>query len=128
MKFGPQLSVRAAARSYTPLIAFFAIVLLSAHPAGSGIGLIAGFAFALLIALHVLTYGVSAARAAAPPWLMRPLAAMGLLAALFGVGAPMFPYAARLAEAGLFITTAAGSSLALCVLIGRAPTLLDDTW
>ena len=106
MKYEPQLSVRAAARSYTPLIAFFAILLLSAHPAGSGVGLFAGFAFALLIALHILTYGVSAARAAAPPWLMRPLLALGLLAALFGVGAPLFPYAARIAEAGLFVSTA----------------------
>ncbi len=128
MKIEPQLSVRAAARSYTSLIAFFAILLLSVHPAGSGIGLIAGFAVALLLALHGLTYGVGAARAAAPPWLMRPLAALGLLAALFGVGAPLFPYAARIAEAGLFVCTAAGSALALCVLIGRAPTLLDDSW
>lgn len=126
MRDSANVVLAAAARFYTPLIALFALILLVTRPADAGVGFVAGLAFALALAAHALVFGASAARAAAPPWLMRAVAAVGLVAAVVGASAPRVPFAAELVEGGLFVVTAAGGALLIAVLFGRAPTMRDQ--
>jgi multisubunit Na+/H+ antiporter MnhB subunit len=116
----------AAARLYTPLIVLFALTLLIVRPAGGGVGLPGGFAFVLALIVHALVFGASAARAAAPAFLMRLLVALGLAAATFGAMVPRVLFARELIEAGLFAVTAAGGALVITALFGRAPTMRDQ--
>jgi hypothetical protein len=126
MKGGAHTVLAAAARFYTPLIVLFALTLLIARPAGGGVGLLSGFAFVLALMAHALVFGAGAARAAAPPLLMRLLAALGLAAAALASAAPRMLFARELAEAGLFVLSAAGGALVIAVLFGRAPTMRDQ--
>jgi hypothetical protein len=71
-------------------------------------------------------FGASAARAAAPAFLMRLLVALGLAAATFGAMVPRVLFARELIEAGLFAVTAAGGALVITALFGRAPTMRDQ--
>lgn len=128
MKLAVNFVLRSAARTYTPLIALFALALGAMYPPGGGIGLLAGLAISLLGATHTLVYGAVAARVALPPAAARGLLALGLALALVGASAPRLPLAPQLAETGLFLTVLAGTSLVLAVLIGRAPTLRDEDW
>lgn len=114
-----------AARTFTPAIALFAFSLLALQPAGSGVSLAAGLGVALVVALHALTFGVEAACAAAPPWLLRVLAAAGFALAGVAAGLPRLPFAPQLMEAGAFAAVAAGVSLVALALFGRAPSLRD---
>ena len=123
---GNQTVLAAAARFYTPLIVLFALTLLVVRPAGAGVGLLAGFAFVLALIVHALVFGASAARAAAPAFLMRLLMALGLAAATFGATVPRVLFARELIEAGLFAVTSAGGALVITVLFGRAPTMRDQ--
>lgn len=125
---GDHLVLRAAAALCAPLIVLFALSLLAQRTAGSGIGFSAGLAMAAPVLLHVLVYGVAAARAALPPVLVRGVLAIGLLLTLAGASAPRLGYAPQLMEAGLFLVASATSALLLVVLIGRAPTLRDEDW
>jgi hypothetical protein len=125
MREGANIVLAAAARFYTPLIVLFALVLLITRPAGAGVGFIAGGAFVLAIIVHALVFGAGAARAAAPPWLMRALAASGLVAAVVGASGPVL-FAPELIEGGLFVVTAAGGALVIAALFGRAPTMRDE--
>jgi multicomponent Na+:H+ antiporter subunit B len=127
MRDGANVVLAAAARFYTPLIVLFALVLLITRPAGAGVGFIAGLAFVLALSAHALVFGASAARAAAPPWLMRILVAGGLVSAVAGACAPRMVFASELIEGGLFVVTAAGGALLIAVLFGRAPTMRDQT-
>lgn len=126
MKEGANTVLAAAARFYTPLMALFALTLLVLRPAGSGVGLIAGLAFLLVLILHALVFGAAAARTAAPPFLMRALSALGFIAAVVGWASPRLVFAREVIEAGLFVVTAAGGALAIGVLFGRAPTMRDQ--
>ena len=127
MREGAHPVLAAAARFYTPLIVLFALTLLVLRPAGAGVGLIAGLAFLLAFIVYALVFGAGAARAAAPPLMMRVVVALGFLAALAAAGAPRLIFARELIEAGLFLAMAAGGSLAITVSFGRAPTMRDQT-
>lgn len=126
MRPGPHTTIWTAARFYTPLILIFASTLLLVRAPGTGVGLAAGFACVLALMVHALVYGSDAARVAAPPGLMRGIAALGLIAAFVGVAAPRLALAAQLAEAGAFLATAASGALILSALFGRAPTMRDE--
>jgi multisubunit Na+/H+ antiporter MnhB subunit len=115
--------VAAAARFFTPLTALFAAALLVGGAPGDGVGFVAGLAFALLLMLHALTFGVAAARTAFPTPLARLMLALGVVAACVGAGLPGFVFAPQLIEAGGFAATVAGAALVIHVLFGRAPTL-----
>lgn len=128
MRRSSQIVLLAASRFYMPLIVLFAGLLLTMLPAGSGVGLIAGLAFALMLALHAMVFGAAAARAAMPPVVMRSLLCLGFLAALIGAGVPAWPFAGHLIEGGLFVTSASSAALMLAVLVGRAPSLRDEDW
>jgi multisubunit Na+/H+ antiporter MnhB subunit len=103
-----------------------ALALLVVREAGAGVGFTAGIVFASALALHMLVFGAAAARKAFPPFVARLIVAVGLSAVVLGAGAPRLPFAAQILEAGLFLTTAAGASLIMAVLVGRAPTLRDE--
>jgi hypothetical protein len=126
MREGAHTVLAAAARFYTPLIVLFALTLLVMRPAGGGVGLIAGLAFVLAWIAHALVFGAGAARAATPPWLMRALAALGLIAAALGATEPRVMFARELVEGGLFAVTAAGGALIVTALFGRAPTMREQ--
>jgi len=125
MKPGAHAVLAAAARAYAPLIALFAFALLATRPAGTGIGFLAGLAFALVIVLHALVFGAGAARRAFPPWACRLALASGLGLALLGAGAARLAFAPQLIEAGAFAATAAAAALITAALFRRAPTLRD---
>ena len=128
MKPGSHIVLVSAARLYTPLILLFALSLASARAPGSGVGVLAGMAFALALMLHALVFGVAALRAAFPPAAMRLVLAAGAAAALAGAALPRWLYAAQAIEAGVALATAAAASLIVAVLFGRAPTLRDAEW
>lgn len=123
-----QILLLSAARYYAPLIALFALALMALYAPGAGIGLLAGLAFALALALHGIVFGADAARAAFPPFVARILLSLGLIAAIAAAGAPGLIYAAYVMEAGLFAATASASSLILIALMGRALGLRDEDW
>jgi len=120
-----QIVVARAARTFTPLLALFALTLVTARAPGEGVGLIAALAFALALALHALVFGAAAFMAAFPPLVMRWILALGLIATLAAAGAPEWIYAPMAMEAGLFASSAAGASLIVAVLFGRAAALGD---
>jgi hypothetical protein len=128
MKPGPHDFVLGAARLFAPVIALFAFALLALREAGDGVGLLAGFAFAMALALHALVFGANAARAAFPAVFARLLLGTGLIATLIAAGAPDVAFAAQIGEAGLFASTGAGAALILAVCMARAPTLRDEDW
>lgn len=123
---GGNLALWAAAKRYTPVIALVAMAQFAAPVVGAGLA--AGLAAALLFALHLLTYGANAARAAAPPLILRVLCAVGLLLVVGAGAAPRLVFASLLAEIGLFLCVANGLALTLTVLASRAPTLRDEAW
>jgi hypothetical protein len=128
MKRPAQIVLLAAARFYTPLIMLFAFALLAFRPSGTGVGFVAGMAFALMLALHVLVFGAEAARMAAPPFLTRIVLALGLIAAAAGAGLPEWSLAPPFVEGGVFAVTAAAAALMLAAFVGRAPSLRDEDW
>ena len=117
-----------ASRWVTPFAALFSGALLANWPAGGGIGFVAGLAFALPVSLNALIFGVPAARAAAPPIVLRLLLAAGVAAAFVSVGLPGMRASAQVSEAGAFLVTGAGLSLALLAVMGRAASLRDASW
>ncbi len=123
-----QILLLSAARYYAPLIALFALALMALYAPGSGVGLLAGLAFALALALHGIVFGADAARAAFPPVIARVLLSLGLIAAIGAAGAPGLGFAAHIMEAGLLAATASASALILVALMGRAPGLRDEDW
>lgn len=128
MKAGSDAIVVAAARFFAPLMALFALTLLTGRVAGSGVGFVAGMAFGLLLMLHALTFGAVAARSAFPTILARLVLAIGVGGICAGAGLPGWAYAAQLIEAGAFLSTVAAAALVLQVVFGRAPTLRDGEW
>jgi multisubunit Na+/H+ antiporter MnhB subunit len=128
MKPGGHVVLLAAARFYAPLIVLFALVLLMTRGGGAGVGFIAGLVFAVALAIHVLVFGVAAARTAFPPLAARLMLCGGLIASALGAAAPRLMFAPQIVEAGLFAVTVAASALVLTVLAGRAPTLRDEAW
>lgn len=128
MKPAAQVILLNAARLHAPLVMLFAFTLLSARAAGSGVGFLAGAAFALALLLHNLVFGASAARVAFPTLWARGLLSIGVIAAVVSAGMPELRYAAAIGEAGLFVAIASGAHLVLLVLFGRAPTLRDAEW
>jgi len=120
--------LRAAGRFYIPLSILFAASLLATRGPGGGVGLLAGLAFALALALHVIVFGPAALRAAIPGPAARALLALGLIAVLASVSGPRFAYAGQLGEAGLFALTVGAASLFVTALSGRAPTIKPEDW
>jgi|GEM_PF-1935719 len=125
MKPGAHIVVARAARTFAPLLALFALTLVTARAPGEGVGAVSAVALMLALALHALVFGAAAFMAAFPPLLMRWLAALGVIAALAGAGAPEWRYAPQAIEAGLFVTASAGAALIIAVLFGRAAALGD---
>lgn len=125
MREGAHTVLAAAARFYTPLIVLFALTLLVTRPAGGGVGFVAGLGFLIALIAHAIVFGADAARASAPPWLMRLLAALGLAAAATGAAEPRLIFARELIEGGSFVIAAAGGALIVTALFGRAPTMRD---
>jgi hypothetical protein len=115
----------AAARFYTPLIVFLALMLLATRAPGTGAGFVAGLVFMLGLIAHALVFGAAQAGAAMSPVLMRALLAFGLAASMTGILSPRFPFAREVIEASLFLVTSAGGALVIAVLFGRAPTMRD---
>jgi multisubunit Na+/H+ antiporter MnhB subunit len=128
MKRPAQIVLLTAARFYMPIVTLFACALLALRPAGSGVGLAAGLAAALMLALHMLVFGAEAARAAAPPFLSRCVLVLGLSASAIGAGLPRWAFAAHMVEGGVFAATAAGIALIIAAIAGRAPSLRDEDW
>lgn len=123
-----QIVLLSAARFYTPLMALFALSILVLAAPGAGAGFAAGLACASAFALHLVVFGAAAARAAAPPALMRTLMTLGVAASVGAAAAPGWSLAPQAMEAGLFAVTASAGSLALSALAGRAPSLRDEDW
>lgn len=128
MKAGSDAIVVAAARFFAPLMALFALALLTGRVAGGGVGFVAGMGFGLLLMLHALTFGAVAARSAFPTILARLALAIGIGGICAGAGLPRLAYATQLIEAGGFLCTIAASAFVLQVVFGRAPTLRDGEW
>lgn len=128
MKAGSDAIVVAAARFFAPLMALFALSLLTGRVAGGGVGFVAGTGFGLLLMLHALTFGAVASRAAFPTILARLALALGIGGICAGAGLPGWAYAAQLIEASAFLCTVAAAALVLQVVFGRAPTLRDGEW
>ena len=118
--------VAASARAVIPVTALFAFALLAAGAPGDGVGFRAGLVFALVIAIHTLVFGARASREALPLGAARLSLVVGVLAVAGAEAAHDFPLAPRIAEGGLFLTTAAAAALVLGVIVGRAPTLRDE--
>lgn len=125
MRLGAHVIVAAAARFFAPLMALFALALLTGAPSGGGVGFVAALAFSLVLMLHALTFGAAAARNAYPTPLARLTLALGIAATCVGAGVPAFAYAGQVIEGGVFAATVGASALVLQVLFGRAPTLRD---
>lgn len=117
-----------AARFFAPLMALFALALLTGRIAGSGVGFVAGLAFGLVLMLHALTFGAAALRSAFPTILARLALALGIGGVCAGAGLPGWAYAPHLIEAGAFLGSVAAGALVLQVVFGRAPTLRDGEW
>jgi multisubunit Na+/H+ antiporter MnhB subunit len=117
-----------AARWLTPLGALFAFTLLANWPPGSGVGFVAGLAFALPIAMNALIFGVRSILATAPPFTPRAVLALGVVLALAGAGIPNFSWSVQLVELGAFMATASSVSLVSLAIMGRAGALRDATW
>lgn len=113
------------ARFYVPMIVLLAFMLLVTRNAGEGVGFIAGLALAMALLIHALVFGGAAARRAFPPMIARVLLLAGVVAVFLG-HAGAGAYQAQAAEAGLFVVTVSGASLASAVLIGRAPTMRNE--
>ncbi|GAM98833.1 hypothetical protein U91I_02469 [alpha proteobacterium U9-1i] len=128
MKPGAHIVLRAAARFYFPLVLLLALSVLATYPAGSGVGLAAGLLVALALLLHALVFGATAARAAFPASLARALMCLGVVGGCVAAGARGLPWSPLLLEGAMFAVVAAGATLALKVLAGRAPTLRDEDW
>lgn len=121
------LLLAAAARLHAPLLVLFALVLLATR-GPVGIGFVAGLAFSTAVLLHALVYGAGASQAAFPLPTVRVCMALGMVGVVVGAGAGGWREAARLIEAGLFLTTASCGSLIAAVLLGRASALSDEEW
>lgn len=128
MKVNSDAIVVAAARFFAPLMALFALLLLTGRVAGAGVGVVAGMAFGLLLVLHALTFGALALRRAFPAVMARLVLTLGVVAVCAGAGLPNWTYAAQLIEGGAFLGAIGASTLILQVLFGRAPTLRDGEW
>jgi multicomponent Na+:H+ antiporter subunit B len=128
MKPGGHVVLSAASRFYAPLVVLFALMLLTTRGVGAGVGFVAGLVFGVALAIHILVFGVSAARAAFPPLVARIMLCGGLIAAVVGAGAPGLMFAPQVIQAGLFAVTVSATALVLIVLAGRAPTLRDEAW
>jgi hypothetical protein len=102
--------------------------MLALSASGAGVGFVAGLGLALALALHLLVFGASAARIAAPPAFVRVVLTFGVIAALGAAAAPQWAWSAQAMEAGLFVATASAASLCLSALAGRAPSLRDEDW
>lgn len=118
--------VAASARAVIPITALFAFALLAAGTPGDGVGFRAGLVSAMVIAIHTLVFGARASREALPLGAARLSLAAGVLAVAGAETARDFSLAPRIAEGGMFLTTAAAAALVLGVIVGRAPTLRDE--
>jgi len=122
------LVLGATLRLYIPLMALFAMSLLAAWPANTGVGFAAGLVLVLVFALHILVFGAEAARAAFSPLLARLMLSFGAIVAFAAAGLPRWSAAAQAEEAGLLLATLGAGSLVVAALCGRAATLRDEDW
>lgn len=125
MKPQSQTMVATFARFLTPLMALFGAALAFTTAPGGGVGFTAGLAVGLALALHALTFGATAARAALPSSLARVVLALGVVVACAGAGLPRLALAGQLIEGGVFAAMIGAMALLLQVTFGRAPTLRD---
>lgn len=139
---------RGGAKFLLPLIVLFAAYLVAAGLDGPGGGFAGGAAFALAIMLYALIFGVDAARAACPIWLMRTALAAGVLGfvvlgmagiargyefmdyeALLNASGPRTQrFGVSLAEICLLASTAGAFTLGFYALAGRAGDMKDAEW
>jgi hypothetical protein len=120
---------RASTRFITPLLGVYAVgVLIGPHGGGAA----AGLSLALLAAVHLITFGFPAARAAIPPELaVLGGAAVVLAMALAVLVAPMAGLGGSVALAmaldiGLALCAFACAVLTVLSLAARAPRLPDE--
>lgn len=128
MRSAVHLVLGSALRFYAPLLVLFAFSLLAAWPVNSGVGFVAGLAFALLLTLHVLVFGAEAIRSAFPPFMARAAVSAGVIVTVLATALPGWRESGKAIEAGLFLATTGAMALILIVLAGRAPTLRDEDW
>jgi len=128
VKPGADIVLTAAVRLFAPLIVLFAASIFVWRTAGGGVGFIAGISAAMMLVLHALVFGATAARLAFPPVAARLLVLTGVCLALAGAGLPRWVYAPQAAEAGAFAATVGAVALVIGVLFGRAPTMRDADW
>lgn len=128
MKREDQAVLVVAARWLTPLASLFALSLLANWPPGAGVGVVAGVAMAIPFALNALLFGVSDTLVATPVGALRISLALGVVLAFVSVGLPGLRWNGQLIEAGAFIATSAGLSLALLAVMGRVAALQEGSW
>ncbi len=120
--------VRGASGLLLPVVFLFALTILATHAPGQGSGALAGLCFALALMLHVLVFGAGAARRAFSGLAARLCLAAGICLALAGAGFVGLFFASQMLEFGVFLAIIGAVQLTLAVLLGRAPTLLDEDW
>jgi multisubunit Na+/H+ antiporter MnhB subunit len=120
--------LRAAARLQLPLIALFTASLFVLRAPGTGVGFLAGLSFALVLTLHLLVFGAEAARKTPPGPAGRAAVGFGMIGVLVATGAPRLAFGHEIVEASLFLLTFGAVSLAIGVIVGRAPTMRDEDW
>jgi pantoate kinase len=120
--------VRGATALVSPLAFLFSLSLLATRPPGEGAGVFAGLAFAMALLLHALVFGAGASRRAFPAQVARLSLALGVVLACAGAGFVAIPFAGQILECGLFLAMIGAAHLVMTVLIGRAPTMLDEDW
>lgn len=128
MRDAAHLVLGSALRFYAPLLVLFAFSLLAAWPVNSGVGFVAGLAFALLLSLNVLVFGAEAIRATFSPPMARAAISAGVTVAVLATALPGWRDSGKAIEGGLFLATAGAMALILIVLAGRAATLRDEDW
>ncbi len=75
----PRPILQVAVKPLIPFVLLFALYVQFHGDFGPGGGFQAGVIFAAGIILYALAFGMESARALTPPWLLRPLAALGVL-------------------------------------------------
>jgi hypothetical protein len=128
MTRGENVILIVASRWITPLAALFACLQLASWPASSGVGAVAGLTLAMPIALNALLFGVRSVLVGIPALALRVILACGLGVTFTAAGLPNMAWSAQLAESGAFGATAAGITLILLALMGRAGALKDAAW
>lgn len=119
---------RTAAKLVLPAALLIALYVALVSEAGGGLQ--GGLLAALALALHALVFGPAATQRAAPPFVLRIAAALGIGLLMFAAGAEWqgFAPARFVAPLGAFLVAGAAAALAILALAGRAHELSEGDW